>query len=425
MPDRALPTPPDGPVVVVGGGVVGLSCAWFLCRAGAEVVVLEAGERTGGGASRGNAGAICPSMTEPLAAPGMVRAALDDLRRPDAALHVHPAYAPQMAGFLLRFARSGTAAAFDRGVRALAQLGRGVTNAYDRMADDGIGTHARRDGYLVVHRSRDGAAEEHARIVEMAALGVCAEPEPLLDAAELHATEPLLGDAAACGFVIPGERWIDASRLLDDLTSAVRDAGADLRTSAGASSIHDLGDGIEVDTPGGTVEGAMAVVAAGVWSRDLAARLGLKLPMHAGKGYSFALHPARMPTRVLSLPDAHVMASPLGDRLRIGGTMEFDGTTDRFNAARIEAIVRGLAPMVRDVDLSHRTEEWVGARPMTPDGLPVLGAIPRHPRVVLATGHNMLGVTLGPVTGKIVASLLCDGDAGIDLEPFSPKRFRR
>jgi len=169
----------------------------------------------------------------------------------------------------------------------------------------------------------------------------------------------------------------------------------------------------------------VVVVAAGVWTRDLVAPLGVKLTMHAGKGYSFALHPARMPERVLSLSGAHVMASPLGDRLRVAGTMEFDGTTDRFHPERIQAIVRGLAPMLRDVDLSDRSEEWVGPRPMTPDGLPVLGPIAAHPRVVLATGHNMLGVTLGPVTGDVVAGLVCAGEPGIDLAPFAPERFRR
>jgi D-amino-acid dehydrogenase len=414
----------DGPVVVIGGGIVGLSCAWFLHAAGAEVIVLEAGPRTGGGASRGNAGAICPSLVEPLAAPGTVRAALADLPRPDAALHVHPAYLPHMAGFLTRFARSSTAAAYDRGVHALTQLARGATAAYDRLAEVGVGRHARRDGFLVVHRDRDTAAEEHARIVGRAALGVCAPPEPLLGAAEVRAHEPLLGDAARAGFVIPGERWIDASLLIDDLSDALRGAGVDLRTDAPVSAVHDLGDGVEVDTPGGAVAGAVVVLAAGVWTRDLVAPLGVKLQLQAGKGYSFAVQPKRMPTRLLELPDAYVVAAPLGDRLRIAGTMEFDGTTDRFHPERIQAIVRRLGPMLRDVDLSQRTEEWMGPRPMTPDGLPILGSLASHPRVVLATGHNMLGITLGPVTGLVIADLVCGDGSGIDLSPFAPARFR-
>lgn len=414
----------NGPVIVVGGGIVGLSCAWFLRAAGAEVIVLEAGAHTGGGASRGNAGAICPSQVEPLAAPGTVRMALDDLRSPNAALYVHPTYLPQMAGFLTRFARASTAAAYDRGVHALAQLARGVTAAYDRLAEVGVGRHARLDGYLVVHRDPDAAAEEHARIVAMAATGVCAPPEPLLGAAEVRAHEPLLGDAARAGFVIPGERWIDASLLIDELSDALRGAGVDLRTGAPVSAVHDLGDAVEVDTPDQAVAGAVVVLAAGVWTRDLVAPLGVKLQLQAGKGYSFALHPARMPTRLLELPDAHVVAAPLGDRLRVAGTMEFDGT-DRFRPERIQAIVRRLGPLFRDVDLTHRTEEWMGPRPMTPDGLPILGPLAAHPRVVLATGHNMLGVTLGPVTGAVIADLVCGDGPGIDLSPFAPGRFRR
>ncbi len=417
--------PGEGPVVVVGGGIVGLSCAWFLRAAGADVIVFEAAERTGAGASRGNAGAICPSLVEPLAAPGMVRTALEDLRRPDAALYVHPAFMPQMAGFLMRFRRAGKASAYDRGLHALVQLARGAAAAHDRLAESGIGLHTRRDGYLVVYRERDAAAAAHARVVGMATLGVCAAPEPLLGAAALRATEPLLGDEAVAGFVIPGERWADPSSLLDDLTDAARRAGIEVRTHAPVTAIHDLGDGVELDTANCAVAGAAVVVAAGVWARDLVAPLGVKLTMQAGKGYSFALHPARMPERLLELADAHVMATPMGSRLRIAGTMEFDGTTDRFRPARIDAIVRRLAPILPAVDLSARTEEWVGPRPMTPDGLPILGPLAGHPRVVLATGHNMLGMTLGPVTGQVVAGLVCGDGPGIDLAPFAPARFRR
>ena len=258
-------------------------------------------------------------------------------------------------------------------MHALTQLSRGATAAYDRLAEVGVGRHARRDGFLVVHRDREVAAEGHARIVGLAALGVCAPPEPLLGAAEVRAHEPLLGDDARAGFVIPGERWIDASLLIDDLSDALSEAGVGVRTGAPVSAVHDLGDGVEVDTPGDTVAGAVVVLAAGVWTRDLVAPLGVKLQLQAGKGYSFAVQPKRMPERLLELPDAYVVAAPLGDRLRIAGTMEFDGTTDRFHPQRIQAIVRRLGPMLRDVDLSRRTEEWMGPRPMTPDGLPILG----------------------------------------------------
>jgi D-amino-acid dehydrogenase len=413
----------DGPVVVIGGGLVGLSCAWFLRRAGAEVVVLEAGVRTGQGASRGNAGAICPSMAEPIAAPGMVWTALDDMRKPDAALHVHPAMMPRMAGFLLRFTRAGTRASYARGVEALAQLGRGVVGAYDELAAAGIGTSARHDGYLTLHADETGAADEHAQIDHMASIGVCQPPGPILDGAAIRRIEPLISDRIVAGFQIPGERWIDAGVFVDELTDALVATGVEVRTDARARAIVDLSDGVEVDTSSGTVGGAVAVVAAGAWSRELVAPLGTRLSLYPGKGYSFSVHPEPMPDHVLHMPDAHVMCTPYPSGLRLAGTMEFDGTMNRFNAARIEAIVRAARPFLDGVNWAARTDEWVGPRPITPDGLPVLGALPRHPRVVLATGHQMLGVTLAPVTGLVLSRLLVDGDAGIDLAPFSPSRF--
>ena len=412
-----------GHVVVVGGGIVGLSCAWFLGRAGAEVTVLEAGGRVGGGASRGNAGAICPSLTEPLPAPGMIRHALADMLRPDAALYVHPLYAPRMSAFLSRFARAARSDEYERGLLALLGLARGAIAAYDEMAAAGIGTHASRDGYLFAYRDAADALEEHRHVARVAELGACAGPGPIRDGADLRAIEPMLSDRVQAGFLLPGERWIDPDRLVDDLEEGARAVGAEVVTGARVTKVHDLGDEIEVQTASGVFQGGAAVLAAGAWTGDLCAGLGLRVPLLPGKGYSFALAPDRMPERALFLPDVHVAATPMGERLRIAGTMEFDGTTDRFNRRRIDAIVRGVRGMLTGVDLDARTEEWVGPRPMTPDGLPLIGSLPAHPRVVIASGHNMLGVTLGPVTGRAVAGIVGDGDPGIDLTPFAPDRF--
>lgn len=413
----------DEPVLVVGGGLVGLSCAWFLRAAGATVTVLEAG-RPGGGASRGNAGAICPSMTDPLPAPGMIREALADITRPDAALHVHPAYAPRMARFLQRFAAAATADRYERGLQALAQLGRGVTAAYDELAAAGVGRHARSGGYLFVHGSRAAAEEERAYIARMAARGLCAEPDPVVGGAELYELEPLLGPAALAGFVEPDERWIDPSRFVDELVDAVRAAGVEVVEDAAARRVDAFDDGVEVQTASGRFDAATAVIAAGVWTRELLAPLGLRLPIYPGKGYSFALRPEVLPRRMMHLSGAHVMAAPIGERLRIAGTMEFDGTTDRFHARRIEAIVRAASPFL-SLDLSGRSEEWVGPRPITPDGMPFIGRLPGHERVVVAAGHNMIGLTLAPVTGRVVAGLVTADDPGIDLAPFALDRYGR
>jgi D-amino-acid dehydrogenase len=409
-------------VLVAGGGLVGLSCAWFLREAGFEVVVLERGA-AGGGASRGNAGAICPSMAEPLPAPGMIRHALANLTKPDAALHVHPAYAPRMARFLRWFRQAATHERFEAGLAAMADLASGATEAYDALAAAGVGTHASRSGYVLAHASWSDAEEERAAIARAAEAGLCAEPSDVLDGEDVRELEPVLSEAVRAGVFLPEERSIDPSRLVDELAAAVLARGVELREGASVTAVRETADGVAADGPGGVVEGDRAVVAAGVWTRDLVVPLGLTLPLYPGKGYSFAVRPDPMPTHVLSFGAAHVMATPMDGRLRVAGTMEFDGTTDRFNARRVEAIVRALAPFVRGVDLAAREEEWVGPRPITPDGLPFLGPVPGHERVVVAAGHNMLGLTLAPVTGRVVASLLADGDAGLDLAPFAPARY--
>lgn len=413
----------DGPVIVVGGGLVGLSCAWFLHDEGLEVIVLERGD-PGGGASRGNAGAICPSMVEPLPAPGVLRDGIGAMTRPDAALHVAPTYAPRLAGFLRRFAQAATRERFDAGLDALLPLALGVIEAYETLAAAGIGTHARADGYLFVHGSWQAAHDEREHLLAMAARGVCSHPGEVLDGDDLREAAPVLTDTAAAGFVLPGERWIDPGRFVDDLAGALETVGVDLRTDTAVTGIDASSDGVIVRTSDGPVEGATAVVAAGVWTRDLVAPLGLRLPLHPGKGYSFSVVAEPMPGHVLYLPDAHVMATPFDGLLRIAGTMEFDGTTDRFNGRRIGAIVKAAQPLLH-ADLAHRIDEWVGPRPVTPDGLPFLGEVPGYERVVVAAGHNMLGLTLAPITGRTIARLLATGDAGLDLTPFRPARYGR
>lgn len=409
-------------VVVVGGGIVGLSCAWFLRDAGHEVTVLDRGEPFGA-ASRGNAGAICPSLCTPLAAPGQIREALANMTRPDAALHVSPRYAPRMAGFLTRFAAAATRDRHEAAWQSLASLSRDAAAAFDELESAGAVTGIRHDGYVFVANDVAAARSEHAAVTRMAEVGACEPPGEILDSDGVRELEPLLSDHVRAGFVLPGERWVEPSLMIDGFIDALRASGVDVRTGVAVRSVRAGAHTVQVVTDEDAFEPDLAVVAAGVWSRGLLKHLGLRLPMQPGKGYSFSVRPDGPLNRVVYFPDPHVMTSPAGERMRVGGTMEFDGTTDRFAPGRVDAIVHGLRPWFRDVDLDARYEEWVGARPMTPDGLPVIGPVPEHPNVFVATGHCMLGLTLGPVTGRIVARMAVMQDPGLDVVPFAPDRF--
>ena len=409
-------------VIVVGGGLVGLSCAYYLRLGGAEVTVIER-ERVGSGASRGNAGLVCPSMADPLPSPGIVREAAMSLLRSDSAFFVRARSLPRMAPFLVRFARRSTRTIYEQGLHALAPLARATFERYDELALDGIDVGEGREGYIIACASERSAREAREQMLRMGELGLASAPGPVLDGAGLQEIEPALGEGAAAGFIQPDERWVDPSRLIDGLEAHLRQAGVEVVEHAEVRGIRESARTVTVDADGRGFKAKAAVIAGGIRSEALCRSLGLPLGMRPGKGYSFSVHPEPMPARPFYLVDGHAAITPMGDWLRIAGTMEFDGTLDRFNPRRIDAIEAAARPYVRGVDWSLRADEWVGPRPMTPDGLPSIGRVPGRRRIYVAAGHNMLGVTLAPATGKVVADLLLSGDPGIDLAHFAPGRF--
>jgi D-amino-acid dehydrogenase len=411
-------------VLVVGGGLIGLSCAWYLNRDGHRVTVLERGV-VGGGASRGNAGLVCPALADPLPAPGVIRHALGGLLRPDSPLFVHPRALPRMTGFLVRFMASTSARRYRRGVTALARLGDATFDLFDELVEAGAVPPMGRQGYLMGFASHHAALEAHAVQEALARAGVGTSPGPVLAGRELAAVEPSLAEAVRFGFLQPDERWIDPSAMVDGLAVALRTAGVVVVEGADAAAIERTGAEVAVRTPGGTHRAEAVVIAAGAWSARLARSLRVRLPIVPGKGYSFFVPTTQVPGRPVYLADAHVVATPIDGRLRIAGTMEFDGTYEGMNRRRIDAMVRAARGSLVGVDWSELSDEWVAPRPMTPDGLPLIGEIPGQPGIYLASGHNMLGLTLAPVTGRAIADLVTGGRAPVHLAPFAPGRFRR
>lgn len=411
----------DRSVIVAGGGLIGLTTAFFLARRGARVLVLERG-LLGSGASRGNAGEIT-SMADPLPGPGLVLGAARGLFRPGSALFVHPRPSLELGRFLTRLARHSTRRAYEAGLQAMAQLSHMTFRLYDELARDGIGGGMATDGYLVCCASEASALAQRRQFERMAELGIASRPGPLLRGRELAEAEPSLSGAAGVGFLQPGERWIDPSRLVDSLADALTGMGVELIQGARVTRVRERRDAVEVESTSGRHGGDAAVIASGIWSEDLCRGMGIALGMQPGKGYSFTVRPEPMPRRLVHLADAHVVATPMGDSLRIAGTMEFDGSTDRFDPRRVEAIVAAARGYLAGIDWSARTNEWVGPRPMTPDGLPFIGPVPGRRRVYVATGHNMLGLTLAPSTAEVVADLVLEGHTDVDIAPFSVGRF--
>lgn len=409
-------------VSIIGAGILGLSTAYYLRREGVEVTVFDRG-LVGAGASSGNAGEICPSSSDPLPSPVILRDAATHVFRPDSALYLHPAQVFGSAPFLAGFVRSATSRKYQAGLAALDLLNRETLQRYDELAADGIGRVIRRDGYVSCFQTREAAAAAHRHAITLARRGLTPGPGELLEGPRLRAVEPALSQTARWGFVETGDRWTDPSVLLADLARWLREAGVEIRENTVVRRICPDPAGVSLRGFGEPHRSDAVVLAAGAWSDQLSRSLGTRLRILPGKGYSFSVYPTVMPGHLVKIEEAHVAATPMGTRLRIAGTMEFDGTYDRMNYGRIETIIRNARPYLDAVDWDDIGDEWVGPRPMTPDGLPHIGSLPGHPSVFTVTGHNMLGVSLGPSSAALVTNMIIGAVPQSGFPAFSPGRF--
>nr|WP_275424783.1 FAD-dependent oxidoreductase [Streptomyces sp. SID13726] len=386
--------------MIVGGGVVGLACAHYLGRAGLGVTVLER-DRLGSGASRGNAGEVCPDLVEPLGAPEVARKAVTGLFRPTSPLWINPVPSLPLLRFLTRLGLHSTCHRYGTGAASLAALAEDTFTLFEELEALGVDGGAAKEGFLFAYPSEEEAAHGLAGF-----RGLGAPVGELLRGSALVETEPALGPAARAGFLVERQWSLDPGQFVDTLTERLRRDGAELVEGARVTAVRDDGGRAEVRTTAGTYTADTVVLAAGVWSRELCRSLGVRIDLAAGKGYSFSVPTDRLPSRLVHLGAAKAVLTPLGKGVRVAGTMEFDRDPDRFRQGRVEALVAAARPYLPGADWARREQEWMGPRPMTPDGLPLIGPVPGHPRVLLATGHNMLGLMLAPATGRLVTGLV-------------------
>jgi D-amino-acid dehydrogenase len=408
-------------VTIVGGGVAGLSAAYFLARAGAEVTVLER-NRIGSGASAGNAGWLCPAQAGPLPEPGLAADGLRRLLRPDSPVYFSPAYAPRMLPWLLRFSRHCTAASYRRGVEALGQLGRRTFELIEQLERDGVEFELHRRGLLLVAERAEPIHRHLAALEPMRALGYRI-PAEVAHNGELRELEPLLAPELRAGALIDEHWHVDPLSLVSGLAARLRHAGVQIEEGVEAIDVAvEREGGPRLRTNVGELDTDTVVLAAGAWTAALTRNLGFRLPLEAGKGYSFELTTEELPRHALELVEAFVVFTPLSDRLRVAGTMEFSGVNRRLDERRIETMIRGLARTLPSLELDRIEHRWTGMRPIVPDGLPVIDRVPGHQRVYLTAAFSMLGMTLGLPAAEALARQILSGARPRELEPFRADR---
>ncbi|MFD0537282.1 NAD(P)/FAD-dependent oxidoreductase [Actinomadura luteofluorescens] len=244
----------------------------------------------------------------------------------------------------------------------------------------------------------------------------------MLTGDEARRVEPALSGEIGAAILLRGQRFINPGVFVHALADSVRDRGGKIRAGADVTDVRDEPGGVAVRTGGSDFETFDAVVlASGVWLGGLARRFGVGALVQAGRGYSFSVPMERVPDGPVYFPAQRVACTPLGDRLRVAGMMEFRRPEAPLDPRRIRAIVEAARPLLRGADLDARRDEWVGSRPCTRDGLPLIGAT-RSPRVFAAGGHGMWGITLGPATGSLLAEMIAIGRRPGELDPFDPLR---
>ena len=410
-------------VLVIGAGVIGLSCALELLKAGRGVVVLDAGD-VGRGSSHGNCGTITPSHAPPLAAPGMVGKALRWMTQPDAPLYIKPRFDPALAYWLLRFAKRCNARDYSASGRAKAALLKTSRKLLEStIREEGLDCEFVASGLTYVYRDEaqfHAAAEASAGLREF---GVRAEA---IDAARLQREEPALRDGVVGGVLYPDDAVLRPNCFVAELARRVRERGGLIVDHCAANGFTlDGGSRMAtVHTEQGDRNADHIVLACGAWSPRLMRELGLRLPIQPGKGYSITYsRPATVPTRPLVLRERSVCVTAWDSGYRLGSTMEFSGYDTTLNRVRLDALSRGAAEYLHDPVGAEVREEWYGWRPMTWDDLPILGRAARIENLWLATGHGMLGVSMSSATGRLIADLVCGRAPSIDPTPYSPSRF--
>jgi D-amino-acid dehydrogenase len=414
-------------VVVIGAGAVGLSTAWFLQRDGVEVSVIDRKE-VAAGSSSGNAGWLTPSLVLPLAEPALLRSGLQMILSPSSPLYIPPALDAHLLRFLLGFVRHCTTRKWRIAATALARASSRMLAAYDVMhqatAAPVSAAITSAEPFLAVFSTeaeRDALVEEFTRMREIG----FAHPYRVVDRGQIHETSPVLGDAARFGLALENQRFINPGAFVRAIGSAVTASGGKIVNDKLATGVTQRGGEVAVRFSDGSSVGAdAAVIATGSWLGRLARAHGVHTRIQAGRGYSFTVYPEVAPRYPVYLPAQRVACTPLGgpeDGLRLAGMMEFRPPDAPLDPRRIQAIVDAAAPMLTGIDWSARTDEWVGARPCTTDGLPLVGRTASE-RVFVAGGHGMWGIALGPLTGQILAEQITGQRRDPLLDAFDPLR---
>lgn len=409
--------------IIVGGGIVGLSSAYYLQQSGWEVTVLDKGDFSDN-CSYGNAGYVCPSHFVPLATPGIVKQGLKWMWNSKSPFYVEPRLNAALISWGLKFMKSATAKHVEESavpLRDIAILSQHCYETWAHIPDFDFAYEKK--GLLEYFQTTEKEEHSHHAVEDAKKLGLDAV---ILSAAEVQAMEPQVQLNIRGALYFKCDAHLYPQKLMKGLLSILKQAGVQLIPNAEVTGFEMNGQQIKsVKTKQQQYDADVVVIATGSWSREIASMVGLKLPLMPGRGYSVTLEDSPFKLNYPAvLQEGRVAITPMdGNKIRFGGTMEITSINTPPRMKRVAGILEAVERYLPEFKIPTPSTEdiWYGYRPCSADGLPYIGRVKGN--VIVATGHAMVGLSLGAGTGKLVAELVNGQPASVDLKPYNPERF--
>ena len=411
-------------ILVIGAGAIGICSAYYLSELGRNVTVVERGEVCSG-SSYGNSGIIVPSHSIPLAAPGIMSKGIKWLLNPESPFYIKPRFNFELFSWLWKFRRACNVQQMHRAIPIIRDLNLASLQLFEELsAIEDLDFGFEKKGMVSVFISEKGFKEgiEEARLMQKN--GIKAK---VLNVDEIQKLEQGIRTNAIGGVYYPQDAHIIPQRYVHELAGHIEKKGVNIQTSTEVLGFETSGRKvITVQTTRGDISANEVVLAGGSWSPEIARDLKIRLPIQPAKGYSVTFkRPPVCPVIPMAMADKKVILTPMGDTMRFAGTLELAGLDLSINRRRVRGILKSIPEYLPDIDPNSLDliEIWRGLRPCTPDGLPFIGRPRKYDNVIVAAGHAMIGMSLSPITGKLVSQLAANEKPLIDLTLLSIERF--
>jgi D-amino-acid dehydrogenase len=414
-------------VTIIGGGIIGLSSAFYLQKSGWDVTVLDKGDFSDN-CSYGNCGYICPSHFIPLATPGVVKQGVKWMWNSKSPFYVQPRLDWNLINWGLKFVRSATKNNVENAAMPLRDIAVISKREYESwLSIPGFDFAYQHKGLLEIFQTDAGA--EHAKHTVEKAIELGLTDTQLLSKDALQALEPQTRINGMGAILFNCDAHCYPNKLMQNLISYLKQQGVKLIPNQEVIQFEKSGGSIKkVITASAVYEPDEVIVATGSWGRQTAKLLAVKIPLMPGRGYSVTLEnsPYKVNYPAVLLEGRAAITPMDGNKIRFGGTMEITShkTPPRMN--RVQGILDAVKRFYPDFDVPLPAKEkiWYGYRPCSADGLPYIGRVKKYNNLVVATGHSMLGLSLGAGTGKLVDEIVNNKPTSMDVNPFLVERFR-